>query len=170
MKNDSSHEALAKLVSKPCNVARRELAWGAVRLDFHADDSLCPELRDHVDLSSTLLLAQVIESRPSLRDGKLPTQLRDDKGLHDTPEEIAVAQHGILVEAQNAREQGRIDQVAFGGRYEAFETVGAPGRNCFYDRQVGQQSLIGERRLAVDSGRVIQCPVSDEACGASASP
>ena len=63
MKHHAPDEALAKLVTKPGEMAGVGCSGRRVRLDLDGDDLGCRDLREDVDLVAPLLLAKVVKAR-----------------------------------------------------------------------------------------------------------
>lgn len=53
-----------------------------------------------------MLLAQVVEAWPYLAAGSLGPKLGEDEGVQQPAEQVAVAQHGARIEAQDGCHDG----------------------------------------------------------------
>ncbi len=68
MKDCSATETIAELIAKPGNVASRITLGGSIRLHFDRHDPAPREFGKEIDLVSTLLGTEVVETRACLGD------------------------------------------------------------------------------------------------------
>jgi hypothetical protein len=71
------------------------------------------ELGDQVDLLAAMFFAHVAKAGFALGDGQLGSQLAGEEGVEEPAEELAFAQHGEFVDAQQRGGQRRVGDVAF---------------------------------------------------------
>jgi hypothetical protein len=140
--DDATNEVLAEFIAQPGQVAG---VFGARR-------------RAGLDLDADHLA------------GAEGAQLRHDKGVQESAEQIGIAQDRGGVDACCGERQGWIGEVPLGSLDQPGQPVGGPGGNQVEQEQAGQQAVVGVNGPLVDAcpwvpGTIVTQLVTCTTCG-----
>jgi hypothetical protein len=148
-------EPLPHRVAQPTQVPARVRPGRRVGLDLERDHPPVGEFDDDVHLVPAVAVPGVEQPGGRQRAHRaVGPQLRRHEAVEQPAEQVAVAQHGPLIDAEQRPEQGRVDQVPLGQAHQAVQPVRRPGRQLLGDEQVLQQVVVGARGRVVDPGRI----------------
>jgi hypothetical protein len=94
----------------------------------------------------------------------LATELLDDEGLEQLPEQRPVAAQVIGLDTEQCTRQTRVGHVEFRGLDQALQPVGMPRRKLFHEEDLAEQGQVVPHGRAADAERPGDLAYVDEAC------
>lgn len=123
MQDNARDESVPQLIPKPGQVTRVIFAGSGRCFDLDGDHLRPAEFDDEVHFVSACLVTEMINSRKGLEGVDLGSQLRQNKVVEKSTQNVPVPKHRFGVDPCNSTNERRIGQIPFWHLYEPRESI-----------------------------------------------